>query len=97
MDQQALRYLPESAVCLLDQSDQTLKICLPICSGFIDTFPIIKQDFDREREKMLQTCNQYHSMNFARAELKKGDEMIKEADRLLAEEMRRERTSGKAR
>jgi len=34
---------------------------------------------------MVKTCNQCHSENFAKAELAKGDRMIKEADRLLAE------------
>ncbi len=34
---------------------------------------------------MLQTCNQCHSRNFAKAELEKGDEMIRQADRLMAE------------
>jgi hypothetical protein len=38
-----------------------------------------------ERDKMLETCHQCHSMNFAKAELGKGDEMIREADRLMAE------------
>lgn len=37
---------------------------------------------------MLKTCNQCHSLNFARAELKKGDQMIRETDRLLAEAIR---------
>jgi hypothetical protein len=41
-----------------------------------------------ERDKMLQVCNQCHSMNFARGELEKGDQMIKEADHLLAEAIR---------
>jgi hypothetical protein len=34
---------------------------------------------------MLKTCNDCHSLNFAKAELEKGDQMIKEADRLMAE------------
>ena len=34
---------------------------------------------------MLATCGECHSSNFAKAELEKGDEMIKEIDRLLAE------------
>jgi hypothetical protein len=37
---------------------------------------------------MLKTCNQCHSANFARAELEKGDMMIKEADHLLAKAIR---------
>jgi hypothetical protein len=34
---------------------------------------------------MLGACRQCHSLNFARAELAKGDEMIRQADRLMAE------------
>ena len=34
---------------------------------------------------MLEICGQCHSENFARAKLEKGDQMIKEVDRLLAE------------
>ena len=33
----------------------------------------------------LAICNQCHSANFAKAELEKGDQMIKAADRLLAQ------------
>jgi hydroxylamine dehydrogenase len=41
--------------------------------------------WQKERDKMLGTCNQCHSRNFAKAELEKGDEMIRQADRLMAE------------
>ena len=37
---------------------------------------------------MVKTCNQCHSVNFAKAEIEKGDKMIKEADHLLAEAIR---------
>ncbi len=46
---------------------------------------LTQEDWQKERDKMLKTCNQCHSLNFARAELEKGDQMIKEADRLMAE------------
>jgi hypothetical protein len=49
---------------------------------------LTQQDWQGEREKMLKTCNQCHSANFAQGELKKGDQMIKEADRLMAEAIR---------
>ncbi len=45
-------------------------------------------DFDRERQRMLAACSQCHSENFARGELAKGDDMIRETDRLLAEAIR---------
>jgi hydroxylamine dehydrogenase len=37
---------------------------------------------------MLKICNQCHSANFARGELEKGDEMIRKADRVMAEAIR---------
>lgn len=46
---------------------------------------LTQQDWQAERDKMVKTCNQCHSVNFARAELEKGDQMIRETDRLLAE------------
>ncbi len=53
-----------------------------------DVARLTQEAFDTEREKMLQACHQCHSMNFARGELEKGDQMIKEADHLLAEAIR---------
>lgn len=47
-----------------------------------------QESFDKERNKMIATCSQCHSENFARAELEKGDKMIKEADHLMAEAIR---------
>ena len=41
-----------------------------------------------ERDKMLKTCNQCHSMDFARQQLQYGDDMIKNADHLMAEAIR---------
>ena len=37
---------------------------------------------------MLAVCSDCHSENFAKAELAKGDDMIREADHLLAEAIR---------
>jgi len=50
-----------------------------------DIARLTQEDWDRERNKMLETCNSCHSGNFAKLELEKGDKMIKEADRLMAE------------
>lgn len=47
-----------------------------------------QEDFDAEREKMINTCAGCHSSNFARAELAKGDKIIREGDKLLAEAVR---------
>jgi hypothetical protein len=46
---------------------------------------LTQEDWQKERDKMLKTCNECHSLNFAKAELEKGDEMIQAADRLMAE------------
>ena len=37
---------------------------------------------------MIGACHQCHSINFAKGELEKGDQMIKEVDRLMAEAVR---------
>ena len=46
---------------------------------------LTQEDWQVQRDKMLKTCNQCHSINFAKAELEKGDQMIQAADRLMAE------------
>jgi hydroxylamine dehydrogenase len=50
-----------------------------------DVARLTQEDWQKDRDKMIKTCNRCHSVNFARAELAKGDQMIKEADRLMAE------------
>lgn len=53
-----------------------------------DVARLTQEDFDRERDKMLAVCGDCHSENFARAELAKADDLIREADHLLAEAIR---------
>ena len=53
-----------------------------------DVARLTQEDFDSERNKMIETCNSCHSGNFAKLELGKGDQMIREADHLLAEAIR---------
>jgi hypothetical protein len=50
-----------------------------------DVARLTQEAWDAERQKMQTTCNNCHSENFARNELQKGDRMIREADRLLAQ------------
>lgn len=50
-----------------------------------DVARLSQEDWQKERDKMLRTCNQCHSYGFAKGELMKGDQMIREADRLMAE------------
>jgi len=53
-----------------------------------DIARLTQEDFDRERNKMIQTCGQCHSKNFAKEQLASGDNMIRETDHLLAEGIR---------
>jgi hypothetical protein len=50
-----------------------------------DVARLTQEDWQKERDKTVKTCNRCHSVNFAKGELAKGDQMIKEADRLMAE------------
>ncbi len=49
---------------------------------------LTQEDWQKERDKSIAACNQCHSVNFAKAELAKGDQMIKEADHLMAQAIR---------
>jgi hypothetical protein len=53
-----------------------------------DVARLTQESWQAERDKMLKTCNQCHSLNFAKAELAKGDDMIREVDHLMAEAIR---------
>lgn len=53
-----------------------------------DVARLTQESFDIERNKMVNICGDCHSENFAKAELAKGDDMIREADHLLAEAIR---------
>ncbi len=53
-----------------------------------DVARLTQEDWQTERDKMFQVCSQCHSENFARAELEKGDNMIREVDYLLGKAIR---------
>ena len=53
-----------------------------------DVARLDQASWQAERDKMLKTCNQCHSMDFARQQLQYGDDMIRNADRLMAEAIR---------
>lgn len=53
-----------------------------------DVARLDQESFDVERNKMLAVCSDCHSENFAKGELAKGDDMIREVDHLLAEGIR---------
>ena len=47
-----------------------------------------QDDWQKERDAMVAICNECHSSNFAKEQLTQGDNMIKEADHLMAEAIR---------
>jgi hydroxylamine dehydrogenase len=53
-----------------------------------DVARLDQASWQRERDKMLKTCNQCHSIEFATQQLQYGDDMIKNADHLMAEAIR---------
>ncbi len=53
-----------------------------------DVARLTQEDWQRERDRMIHVCEQCHSGNLVRAEMKKGDDMVRETDRLLAEAIR---------
>jgi hypothetical protein len=53
-----------------------------------DVARLTQEDWQGERDKMLRTCNQCHSGNFAKQQLQMGDDMIRNADALMAEAIR---------
>jgi len=53
-----------------------------------DVARLTQEDFDRERNKMIAVCEDCHSQNFALGELAKADDLIREADHLLAAAIR---------
>jgi cytochrome c553 len=53
-----------------------------------DVARLSQEEWQKDRDKMLKTCNQCHTMNFAKSELEKGDKMIQSADHLMAEAIR---------
>lgn len=53
-----------------------------------DMARLTQEDWQVERDKTVKTCNQCHSSNFVEVELAKGDEIIRQADHLMAEAIR---------
>lgn len=53
-----------------------------------DMIRLTDDDWRAERDRMIKVCNDCHSVNFARAELEKGDQLVRESDRVLAEGIR---------
>jgi uncharacterized CHY-type Zn-finger protein len=53
-----------------------------------DVARLTQEAWQAERDKMLKVCTQCHAGEFAKGELAKGDQMIREADHLLASAIR---------
>jgi len=53
-----------------------------------DVARLDQKSWQEQRDKMIKICSKCHSQNFAKAELKKGDDMIKASDKLMAEAIR---------
>jgi hydroxylamine dehydrogenase len=53
-----------------------------------DLARLTQADWQRERDKMIKTCDQCHAESFAKQQLQQGDDMIREADHLMAEGIR---------
>jgi len=53
-----------------------------------DVARLTQEDWQRERDKMVKACRQCHSDNFSRTQLEKSDQLIREADHLMAEAIR---------
>jgi hydroxylamine dehydrogenase len=53
-----------------------------------DVARLTQEDWQRERDKMIKTCSQCHAESFAKQQLQQGDDMIRNADHLMAEAIR---------
>ena len=53
-----------------------------------DLARLTQEAWQSERDRMLAVCSQCHSDNFAKGELAKGDDMIRQADHVMAEGIR---------
>jgi len=53
-----------------------------------DLARLTQEDWQQRRDAMVKVCGQCHSENLAKAELAKGDEMIKQADHVMAKAIR---------
>jgi hypothetical protein len=77
------RALILQALGVLDPKGQPTKLVDVVKAA--DVARLSQESWQTERDKMIKTCNKCHSGNFAKAELEKGDQMIKNADHLMAQ------------
>jgi hypothetical protein len=53
-----------------------------------DVARLDQESWQRERDRMIEVCARCHSGSFAKEQLQRGDDMIREADHLMAEAIR---------
>ena len=49
---------------------------------------LTKEDFQKERDKMIKVCSQCHSASYAKGQLDAGDMVVKDIDKIMAEAIR---------
>lgn len=49
---------------------------------------LTKEEFDKERNKMIDVCSKCHARNYAIENLKAGDDVIREVDKIFADSIR---------
>ncbi len=74
------------ALGVLDPSGQPTKLLEVVRAANVARLD--QETWQAERDKMVKTCNQCHSVNFVKDQLQHGDEMIKNADHLMAQAIR---------
>jgi hydroxylamine dehydrogenase len=53
-----------------------------------DVARLTQEEFDKRRGKMVQTCERCHATNFVQAQFKSSEDLIRDADHLMAEGIR---------
>jgi len=53
-----------------------------------DVARLTQEEFDKRRSKMVETCTRCHSGNFVQTQFKNAEELIRDADHLMAEAIR---------
>lgn len=68
---------------VVDEKGQPTERFKVVVAG--DVARLSAEDWEKQRQRELDQCNQCHSQSFAEGKLNQADEVIKEADRLMAE------------
>jgi cytochrome c553 len=74
------------AIGVLDDKGQPTERLEVVKAGKVAR--LSKEEFDSERAKMVKACTQCHSKSYAEANLKAGDDVIREVDKIFADAIR---------